>query len=169
MSSWKNQEVVAKKMGMPQFVIGADYAFIGQSSNPNLGSDNGRDALLLPKVGISIPLYRKKYTAMVREASFNLEATQFKKEDKQNQLTSLFEKGYKDYKDAERRINLYMKQLKLAEKSLNILLTSYSSDGNNVEEVLRMERKVLKYALEVDKGKADKSAAVAFVNYLTGK
>jgi hypothetical protein len=32
-----------------------------------------------------------------------------------------------------------------------------------------MERKVLKYALELDKAKADKNAAVAFINYLTGK
>lgn len=167
--SWENQEILAKKMGMPQFSIGVDYAFIGKSSNPNLGSENGQDALMLPKVGISIPIYRKKYTAMVKEASLNMEAAQFKKEDKQNQLTSLFEQGYKDYKDAERRIDLYNKQLKLAEKSLNILLTSYSTDGKNFEEVLRMERKVLKYALEVDKARADKNAAVAFINYLTGK
>lgn len=167
--SWGNQEVVAKKMGMPQFSIGVDYALIGKSNNPNLGSENGRDALLLPKVGISVPLYRKKYTAMVREASFQMEATEFRKVDKQNQLSSLFEKGYKDYKDAERRINLYQKQLKLANKSMNILLTSYATDGKDFEEVLRIERKVLKYSLEIDKARADKNAAVAFINYLLGR
>ncbi|MEI6866175.1 TolC family protein [Flavicella sp.] len=167
--SWKNQEVVAKKKGMPQFSIGVDYVFIGKSSNLDLGSENGRDAFILPKVGISIPLYRKKYKALVKEASLNMEATQFKKENKQNQLTSLFENGYKDYQDADRRIDLYLKQLKLADKSLNILLTAYSTDGKNFEEVLRMERKVLKYALEIDKARADKNATVAFINYLMGK
>ncbi|MBL4594541.1 MAG: TolC family protein [Flavobacteriales bacterium] len=106
---------------------------------------------------------------MVREASFKIEATQFQKEEKKNQLTILFEKGYKDYKDGERRIVLFQKQLKLAKKSLNILLTSYSSNGQNFEEVLRMERKMLKYGLELDKARADKNAAVAFINYLIGK
>ena len=169
MLSWQNQEVAAKKMGLPQFSVGFDYSVIGKSSNQNLGSENGQNAFLFPKIGISIPLYRKKYTAMVKEASLNFEATQFKKVDKQNQLTYLFEKGFKDYKDADRRIELYQRQLRLADKSLNILLTSYSSDGGNFDEVLRMERKTLKYALEYDKAKADKSAAVAFINYLLGK
>jgi outer membrane protein TolC len=169
MVSWQNQEVAAKKMGLPQFTVGFDYSVIGKSSNQNLGSENGQDAFLFPKIGISIPLYRKKYTAMVKEASLNFEATQFKKVDKQNQLTYLFEKGFKDYKDGDRRIDLYQRQSKLAEKSLNILLTAYSSDGQNFDEVLRMERKVLKYALEYDKARADKNAAAAFINYLSGK
>lgn len=167
--SWQNQEKVARKMGMPQFSVGFDYAIIGKSSNPALGNENGKDAFLLPKVGVAIPLYRKKYTAMIKEASLYIEATQFKKEDKQNQLTSLFEMGYKDYKDAKRRIDLYQKQLKLAEKSLDVLLTSYSSNGQNFEEVLRMERKVLKYAIELDKARADNNASISFIDYLLGK
>lgn len=167
--SWQKQEVAAQKMGMPQFSIGLEYAVMGESDNPNLGSENGRDAFLLPKVGLSIPLYRKKYSAMVKEASLNMEATQLKKEDKQNQLTALFENGYKDYNDADRRVSLYQMQHKLAEQSLNILLTSYSGDGKNFEEVLRMESKVLKYALELDKARSDKNAALAFINYLSGK
>ena len=167
-SSWKKQEILAKKIGGPKFSIGVDYTFIGNSSNPNLGNENGRDAILFPKIGISIPLYRKKYKAMVSEASLYMEATKYQKEDKQNQLITLFEKGYKEYKDAGRRIILFDKQLKLADKSLVILLTSYSSDGENFEEVLRMERKVLQYSLELDKARADKNAATAFINYLTG-
>lgn len=169
MMSWQNQEVAARKMGLPQFSVGFDYAIIGKISKSNLGNENGQDAFVFPKIGISIPLYRKKYTAMVKEVSLNFEAVQFQKMDKQNQLTYLFEKGFKDYQDADRRIDLYQRQSRLADKSLNILLISYSSDGQNFEEVLRMERKVLKYALEFDKAKADKNAAVAFINYLLGK
>ncbi len=169
MQALRHQEVVAKKIGLPQFSIGLDYAIIGKSSNPNLGNENGQNAFVFPKIGISIPLYRKKYTAIVKEVAFNFEAAQFKKQDKQNELIYLFERGYKDYKDAARRIDLYQRQSKLAEKSLNVLLTAYSSDGQNFEEVLRMERKVLKYALESDKASADKSAAAAFINYLLGK
>lgn len=168
-ASFQKQEIAVKKMGGPKISIGMDYILIGNSDNPMAGNESGRDAILFPKIGITIPLYRKKYKAMINEASFNYEAAQFKKEDKQNQLIILFEKGYKDYSDGNRRIILFKKQLKLAEKSLNILLTSYSNNGKNFEEVLRMERKVLKYALELDKAKADKNAAVAFINYLTGK
>lgn len=169
MASFQKQEIAAHKMGGPKISIGMDYILIGNSDNPMVGNESGKDAILFPKIGITVPLYRKKYKAMINEASLNIEATQFQKEDKQNQLTILFEKGHKEYKDGERRITLFQKQLKLAEKSLAILLTAYSNNGQNFEEVLRMERKVLKYALELDKAKADKNAAVAFINYLTGK
>ena len=169
MASFQKQEIAAHKMGGPKISVGMDYILIGNSDNPMAGNESGKDAILFPKIGITVPLYRKKYKAMINEASLNIEATQYQKEDKQNQLTILFEKGYKEYKDGDRRIVLFQKQLKLAEKSLAILLTSYSNNGQNFEEVLRMERKVLKYALELDKAKADKNAAVAFINYLTGK
>lgn len=169
MASFQKQEIAAHKMGGPKISIGMDYILIGNSDNPMAGNESGKDAILFPKIGITVPLYRKKYKAMIKEASLNIEATQFQKEDNQNQLTILFEKGHKEYKDGERRIALFQKQLKLAEKSLAILLTAYSNNGQNFEEVLRMERKVLKYALELDKAKADKNAAVAFINYLTGK
>jgi len=169
MASWQKQERAAHKLGSPKISIGLDYILIGNSDNPMAGNESGKDAILFPKIGITVPLYRKKYKAMVKEASFNIEAAQFQKEDQQNQLTILLEKGYTNYKDGERRIVLYQKQLKLAEKSLAILITSYSNNGEDVEEVLRMERKSLKYALELDKAKADKNAAAAFIRYLTGK
>jgi len=167
--AWEEQKIVAKKMGKPDFMIGVDYTSVGQSSNPALSSsENGKDAFMLPKVSISIPLYRKKYKAMVKEAAYKMEATSLEKEDKINHLSTLFEMGYKDFRDGNRRIKLYEAQLKLAKNALDILLAEYSTDSKNFEEVLRMERKVLKYELELDKARSDKNAAIAFIYYLMG-
>lgn len=168
--TWEKQQTAAKRMGLPSFSVGVDYTMVGKSSNPALSSsENGRDILMFPNVGITIPLYRKKYNAMVKEASLNMEAAQFERKEKENQLSSLFEAAFRDYSDADRRLTLYRSQLKLAKKSLNILITDYSNDGKSFEEVLRMERKVLKYALELDKARTDKNSATAFIEYLTGK
>ncbi len=167
--SWHHQEKVAEKTGMPDFTVGFNYTAIGSSNNPSLSAgENGRDAVLFPKVGISIPLYREKYNAMVKEASLQIEASGLEKEDKINQLSTLFEVGYKDFRDGQRRVKLYESQLELAEKALDILLAEYSTDSQNFEEVLRMERKVLKYELELDKARADNNAAIAFIYYLMG-
>ncbi|NOZ48114.1 MAG: TolC family protein [Chlorobi bacterium] len=167
--SWEHQEEVANKSGMPDFKIGMAYTAVGKSSNSALSaSENGKDIILLPQVGITIPLYRKKYNSMVKEASYKMEANKFKKTNRVNQLSTLFEQGFKDYRDGQRRIILYDKQLYLSKKSLDILLAEYSTNSKNFEEVLRMERKVLKYELELDKARADKNAAIAFINYLLG-
>jgi cobalt-zinc-cadmium efflux system outer membrane protein len=79
------------------------------------------------------------------------------------------ENGWKNYSDADRRIQLYKSQSALAELSLNLLETEYSTGNMSFEEILRMERKLLKYKLEAEKAIADKQAAIAFIHYLMGR
>jgi len=167
MATYQAEQEAARKNGNPKFSIGFDYVFVGKGSMTS--ADAGKDAFVFPTVGITIPLYRRKYQAMVQESEYNEEAATNQKADKINTLNSVLEKTNRDYKDAVRRVTLFHRQLDLAHRSLNILESSYSTDGKNFEEVLRMERKVLKYALELDKARADRNASVAFIDYLMGK
>ncbi|MCJ7582438.1 MAG: TolC family protein [Candidatus Aminicenantes bacterium] len=159
------QQEVVSNMGKPSFKVGIDYTFVGKGDNNMAGTD----AFMFPNVGITIPLYRNKYKAMVQEVVYLAAAKENEKADKTNMLETLFEKGWKDYLDAGRRIDLFISQLNLAEKSARILETDYATGNKNFEEVLRMERNVLKYNLELEKARADKQAAIAFINYLMGK
>jgi outer membrane protein TolC len=159
------QQKVASNMGKPSFRIGIDYTIVGKGDN-NLA---GTDAFLFPHVGITIPLYRNKYKAMVQEVVYLAAAKENEKAEKINKLETLFENGWKEYLDAGRRINLFISQLNLAKKSARILETDYSTGNKNFEEVLRMERKILKFNLELEKARADKQAAISFINYLMGK
>lgn len=156
---------VASLMGKPSFKIGLDYTVVGKGENNMAGTD----AFMFPSVGVTIPLYRSKYKAMVQEVAYLESAKANEKVDKTNMLETLFENNWKDYRDAVRRLNLYEKQLELARKSLTLLETDYSTGNKNFEEILRMERKVLKYNLELEKARADKQASVSFINYLMGK
>lgn len=168
-ASWEYQQAAAKKMGSPSFNLGLDYIFVGKSSNEMLpASESGRDAIIFPMVGIQVPLYRKKYTSMVKEAVFMQESVQNKKLDKVNILENIYEKANADYLDAGRRIDLHIKQLGLSRKALRILESEYSTEGKNFEEILRMERQVLKHSLELEKSRTDLNASIAFISYLMG-
>ncbi len=167
-SAYSKQETVANKMGSPQLMVGADYMITGKSSMPEV-SQSGKDAIVFPMVGISVPIYRKKYTAMVKEAQLMQESVHNKKADKINMLETTFEMADKDYKDADRRIPLFRLQSDRADKALSILQTEYETSGKNFEEVLRMERQLLKYKLELEKARADKGAAIAYIEFLMGK
>lgn len=156
---------LAKKVGKPSFSIGVDYTFVGEGSNQFAGTD----AFIFPKIGITIPLYRNKYKAMVNEVVYLQEAKKYEKINKKNLLETLFENVWKDFQDSERRVILYTSQLYLAEKSIKLLETDYTTGSKNFEEILRMERKLLKYNLELEKAKADKQAAISFINYLMGE
>ena len=155
---------VADNNGKPAFNLGLDYTFVGKGENNMAGTD----AFMFPKIGITIPLYRNKYKAMVQEVIYLEAAKENEKIDKTNILEILFENGWKDYQDADRRIQLFKSQLGLAKRSLRLLETEYSTGSSKFEEILRMERKVLKYNLEAEKAVVDKQAAISFITYLMG-
>ena len=156
---------LAEKAGKPDFGIGFDYIITGRGEN-NL---SGQDAVMFPRIAVTIPLYRDKYRSMVREAAFRVSAMENEKEDTENMLGTLFANTWKELMDAGRRMGLYREQLLLAERSMNLLETEYATANRNFEEILRMERKVLFYALELEKARADRQAAVSFIKYLMGK
>nr|MBD3621654.1 TolC family protein [Sunxiuqinia sp.] len=124
---------VASLMGKPSFKLGLDYTIVGKGENNMAGTD----AFMFPSVGVTIPLYRNKYKAMVQEVAYLESAKANEKVDKTNMLETLFENNWKDYQDAVRRLSLYEEQLELARKSLTMLETAYSTGNENFEEILR--------------------------------
>jgi len=158
------RQELARKTGKPDFSVGLDYIFVGKGEN----NMSGKDAFMFPKIGISIPLYRNKYKAMVDEVTYLETAKENETLDKENMLESLFENAWKELLDADRRLFLYVDQLSLAERSIQLLEMEYATANVNFEEILRMERKQLFYALELEKARADKQAAVSFIKYLMG-
>ena len=163
--SFAYNEQEGRKQGSPNIILGVDYTAIG---NSGISPDAGKDALMI-KFGITIPLYRKKYSAMINEAVIQQQIIESKKSDKINVLETLLEKVYSEYMDANRRIELFQKQNQLAKRAIKLLEHEYANNGKNFEEVLRMDKSVLKYSLELEKARADKQAAIAFVDYLMGR
>lgn len=156
---------LAQKQGKPGIMLGMEYTVIGTGSNQMPGTD----AVMFPMVGISIPLYRNKYRAMVNEVVYLQEARAAEKEEKINLLETILERAWKEYRDAGRRILLFRSQLDLAATSLTLLETAYATGNQDFEEILRMDRKVLEYGIELEKARSDKQAAISFMNYLMGK
>jgi len=167
--SYRNSEQLARKSGLPSLSLGIDYIAVGKSDNNMVPSENnGRDAILFPRIGITIPLYRKKYTAMVNEALYMQDASLEKKKQKTNALEDLFERTYHEYLDSQRRISLYKKQRAYARKAIRILETDYATLGSDFEEILRMQKRLLKYSLELERAYSDKQSSIAFMKYLIG-
>ncbi|WP_456377015.1 TolC family protein [Lutibacter sp.] len=168
LNAFINQEEVAKNLGMPSFNVGFGYTIVEKNSN-STAIDNGTDAILFPSIGIKIPLFRKKYKALIKEAKYLQEAETFKKENKKNVLSTIFSSSYKNFNDGDRRVALNLKQVQIAKKVLEVLITSYSTNAKDFEEVLRIERQLLKYELAYQQALVDKNAALAFMQYLIGK
>ncbi len=165
LNALNNIKTAARKDGMPKFLIGADYTFIGTGEN-NLA---GTDAFLIPKVGISIPLNRKKYKAKVFEVKYKQDALTQKKENTENLLQTALETVFKDFNDADRRVQLYVSQYEIAKKALRLLENEYEVSSVNFEEILRMERKVLNFNRATEKALSDREKAKSKIYFLMGR
>ena len=128
---------------------------------------NGND-MIMPMASLTIPIYRKKYKAMRQEAEFTRDAAKFSAEDVKNNLRVNFQQTIQNLEDAGRRIKLYTDQAMLADKSVQLLITSYSVNGADFEEVLRMQQQMLEYQFKQVEAVVDKNTSIARVVYLTG-
>jgi len=87
-----------QKMGLPMIGIGLQYDIFRPRDNSE-SMMNGRN-MLMPMATVTIPLWRKKYTASVQESDFMRQSVMEQKHDVSNQLMVNYEEALKDYKDA---------------------------------------------------------------------
>ncbi|MGM0498241.1 MAG: TolC family protein [Bacteroidota bacterium] len=166
-TSLEHQQEVAKKKGYPGISLALDYAVIGERNDMQV-ENSGRD-VIMPMIGISIPLYRKKYDAMKKEKKLQLKAVQSNQESKTNNLSSEYKKAEEQYLDAMRKVDLYQKQSNETERIYDLLETNYSSDGGNFYELLKTRLMVLEFELKLEKARANQNIAIAKLEYLTNQ
>ena len=75
MEAYQKEQEIARKKGMPQLGIGLDYT-INSKTSTGMHGMNGQDAFM-PMLSVSLPIFRKKYTAARKEAEFMEEAAQY--------------------------------------------------------------------------------------------
>lgn len=138
--AFQKQREVAKKSGLPHFSIGVSYMDMEMKSTHANG-------IMFPKIGISIPLNRKKYKAMKTKARVMAKATLSRQKAMHNELTTQLTVWQRKYQKAERKVKLYSKLYRMAQQTQQILVQSYSNGKSIFDEVLKMEKQVLGYAL----------------------
>jgi len=154
------------RMGYPMVGIGLNYTLISKTQFPmGLPSMNGKD-MLMPMATITLPIYRKKYNAMIRETEFMKSATAENYLATANSLQSEYYQAVQLYQDAKRRIRLYDNQAELASKSLDLMLKNFSVSSSNLTDVLRVRQQTLDYEFKKVQAVADYNTAIAWLKRL---
>jgi outer membrane protein TolC len=130
--------------------------------------DNGKD-VLMPMVSVSIPIFRSKYKASVKEAQLMQESYTHQKQEVANTLISEYEMVWFQVQQQAQLLSLYEQQIQTSQQSLNLLFTSYGNSGKEFEEVLRMQQQLLKYQKMSATALAQYHIVVEKINYLTSK
>jgi outer membrane protein TolC len=151
--------IMAKKMGYPMIGLGLNYSVIQQRPDAT-SMMNGRD-MIMPMVTATLPIYRKKYNALQREAGFLKDAAGESAVNATNELTVVYQESVEQLNDAERRVELNKRQASLAEKTVTLLTSAFASAGTDFEEILRMHQQLLDYQYKHIEAVVDRNTAIA--------
>ena len=153
------------KMGYPMFGIGVDYSVIDKRAG-NTSMMNGKD-MIMPMLTLTLPIYRNKYKSMIKEAELNRLSASQAKQNAINDLQVQYSATLTSLNDAERRIILYKGQIDLAQRTVSLLITGFSTAGSQYDELLRMEQQLLDYRFQLVQAIVDQNSAVAMLVNLT--
>jgi outer membrane protein TolC len=164
--SIESRKKMVTRMGYPMVGLGLNYSLIRKSATAMGAPDmNGKD-MVMPMVTVTLPIYRKKYNAMIREADFMEKATSENYQAAANSLQAEYYQAVQLYQDAQRRIKLYDNQYQLASKSLDLMLKSFSVSSSALTDVLRIRQQTLDYEVKQVEAVADFNTAIAWLKRL---
>ncbi|MBB3186079.1 TolC family protein [Microbacter margulisiae] len=165
-NAYAAQQRKVTKMGYPILGLGLDYMIIDKRAG-NTSMMNGQD-MVMPMFSITLPIYRSKYKHMVKEAKFNQLSAQEAETNARNQLQVQYAQATTALNDAERRITLNQGQIDLAQRTADLLTTSFASSNATADydELLRVEQQLLDYRLKLVEAVTDQNTAVAMLDNL---
>ncbi len=162
--AYEVQKKMARLESRPMLGVGVNYMpFSPRTEN---GMSMGGDDMVMPMVRVSIPIYRKRYNALQKEAELRQLAAQERRENTVNLLTTQWSSALRDLDDAYRRTKLYKEQTELASQALNLLMTRYATDGRDFEDVLRVQQQLLDYKMKLITSIVDQHTSVALLESL---
>ncbi|HSF55374.1 MAG TPA: TolC family protein [Algoriphagus sp.] len=145
MAALDQQARMAKLDGRP--MLGAGVNYMPFTARMEDGMSMGGEDMIMPMVTMTLPIYRKKTQSRIKEAEYLKEAAFLNRQKTENLLAMEWANAFRDWEDAERKISLYSEQTDLVNQNLQLQLTAYSNSGQDFEEVLRTQQRLLDYQL----------------------
>ncbi len=163
--SYEARKKMVTRMGYPMVGLGVNYSLINKDPM-STSAMNGND-MIMPMVTITLPIYRKKYKTMQKESERIVTASKQNYQATSNDLQTSYYEAVQLYQDAERRIKLYTNQTRLAKKTFDIMVKSFSVSTSALTDVLRVRQQMLDYETKQTEAVADYNTAIALLRRLT--
>ncbi|MEA5044840.1 MAG: TolC family protein [Petrimonas sp.] len=147
--AYKAKAKMDEKMGLPMLGVGLQYSLIKKRMDMGIPVTdmNGMD-MLMPMVSITIPVFRNKYKAQLKESEYRRQASREKYEDTYNMLEAELVRIKHLLDDASRQISLSEKQTGLALTTYNLVVQEFVTGKSDLSNVIQVQRQLLDYRLK---------------------
>lgn len=158
----QSQLRMAQLMGRPMFGLGLNYMIFQPRMDD--GMMMGGENMIMPMVSVTLPIYRKKYSAARKEAEYSQQAAVYQKEATERELFTELENLLYQYQSAVSRISLLKDQITLTEQTIRLLTTNYSVSGTGIDEIIRQRQSLLSYKQQQVQAITNQHIAVSGIN-----
>jgi outer membrane protein TolC len=137
------QGKMAKLEGKPMLGAGLNYmTFTPRIEN---GMPMGGDNMVMPMISLSLPIYRKKIAAKIKEVELLQGATTWRQQETENDLSLAWAAAFRDWEDSKRQLTLYSEQVDLIQQQIQLLETSFTTGSVSLQELLQTQQLLLEY------------------------
>ena len=164
----KTQIDLAQKDYYPDVTFGVDFIDTSDRIGPNPPRDSGQDPVIA-MVSLNLPIWKDKLDAGVRQARYQYNAAVHNQTEKLNMLNAQLKMVLYEFRDAERKINLYRDTLlPKAVESVKANEVSFRSDESTFLEVIDAQRIMLEFELACERALSGKAQRLAELEMLVG-
>lgn len=164
------EEKTAQFMRKPMIGVGIQYMPLVKrgGSDVHLEPNTGED-MWMPMVTVSVPIWRKKYDAAVEERRLMQLMYADMKKDMQNELAAMYEMTRYELEAMALMYELLDRQAQKTQQAIELLLAAYGNNGEDFEEILRLQQELFRYRMEKVSAQTAYQLALVKLDFLTGK
>ncbi len=140
---YRLSEEVIQKQSLPKIGAGIDYVIVSERNDMAV-EDNGRD-VVMPMVSISLPIFRKKYTAALEENEI-MQASYV------DRISEMYNSLYSEYAKTKYRLDresdlktLYETQMEETRRIRDLELAAFRNGTSDLNDLLMIQNQILDY------------------------
>jgi len=157
------REQLARRSGWPRFMAGVGWMVMPGMDGRGDESDIGLMA------GLTLPVWRGRYRAERRETAALRESVTQDRDTLRNRLRAELSMAVFDFRDAERRIDLFREALiPKAEQALAVARQAYGDGQTEFMTLIDAQRTVLEFQLMAERAVADREIALGDIGCCVG-
>jgi len=153
---------------VPNLVIGAEYIDTGPALDPSMPGSGKNAAVAM--ASINVPLWFGQYRAKNSQAHARRSASVRELAQLENQLQADLERAHFEYRDADRRVELYAYTLlPKARQSFEVTEDAFSSGDASFLDLIDAQRTLLEFELSYERALADRTTMLAQLETIVGQ
>ncbi len=133
-----------KKQSYPKILLGLDY--ISVSPQAAQIEHNGKD-ILLPRLGLSIPLFNHRYKSQIEQLKIKKQQIHFQNQQMENDLKDALIIAKTELENQIVQIMAADKNIAQSQRSIDITLKSYETGMLDFDKIIQLQLQKIKYQL----------------------